>query len=227
MDALFLSSSVNLLSKEESMCTASPFNVRAVKDSEELELSLDINNAAVRCDKIKVKVPLRGSRHHLPIEVTASYADRQSPAKQAKITSYLNPRPGSRREGRPEAAAARAATSAAHHNAKNVTASTSSDLGILVVGKANKETVLKWKTLFEKSVPDQKLHRSEREEEEELASEGRNGEGRKRKCPFYKLLPNTSFAVDAFNYGQISGVRYYFLSHYHFDHYQVPSTIRL
>ena len=45
--------------KEESLCTASPFNVRAVKDSEELELSLDLNNAAVRCDKIKVKVPVQ------------------------------------------------------------------------------------------------------------------------------------------------------------------------
>jgi hypothetical protein len=42
-----------------------------VRDSEELELSLSINNAAVRCDKIRVKVPLRGGHQPpLPVEVT-------------------------------------------------------------------------------------------------------------------------------------------------------------
>ncbi|XP_037815446.1 DNA cross-link repair 1 protein [Lucilia sericata] len=40
-----------------------------------------------------------------------------------------------------------------------------------------------------------------------------------KPCPPYKIIENTTFAVDAFQFGYIENVTHYFLTHFHADHY--------
>ncbi|KAJ3113485.1 hypothetical protein HDU96_003352 [Phlyctochytrium bullatum] len=42
---------------------------------------------------------------------------------------------------------------------------------------------------------------------------------RRRTCPFYKIIPDTGMAVDAFSYGPVPSIELYLLTHFHSDHY--------
>lgn len=87
-----------------------------------------------------------------------------------------------------------------------------------------KEGAAAWKGLMGRMqkrelVPLPSVSDSSQDLRSEATSKSWRQRSEKNTCPFYKYIPDASFVVDAFSYGTIDGVKGYFLSHYHYDHY--------
>ncbi|MBW0469197.1 hypothetical protein O181_008912 [Austropuccinia psidii MF-1] len=70
--------------------------------------------------------------------------------------------------------------------------------------------------IMPKITPNQKL---ERLDQIHLNQKASNQKIKNNSIPFFKILHGTNFAVDAFNFGKISNITAYFLTHAHSDHY--------
>jgi len=171
----------------------SPIKVTATKDSQELELSVEIQ-PNIECTRLRVKVPLRknASGQELPLEVQTNYTNRTNPKKLTKMSQIFETTPTKKSEE---------------------SSIDSNDFGVINLSKA-KEQGKQWKELFGRAKKKADVSPPSNSNEEQ-----KSHYETKRKCPWYKKITDTTISVDAFNFGEISGVNHYFLSHYHYDHY--------
>ena len=155
-------------------------NVVAEKDSNELELFLDID-PSVHCTRLRVRVPLQQDTqgNSGPLTVSANYTSLAATRRQSSITDFFQ-----------------------GLGSKEDTDSLTESAFEEVLQCARKKGFV---------APDLKIMEKE--------NKRRGREGRAGRCPWYKVMPDTSLAVDAFNYGAVPCITYCLLSHFHYDHY--------
>jgi len=182
-----------------------PIKVSAEKDSQELELSLNID-PGIHCTKLRLRVPLKksDSGQERPVQVSANYSPIKSPVKQPQITEYFRNKSGGRVDHHPGGAGDSADSDSPPW----------SDLGVVRLKKAKED----WNKIFNRAKAKGYLAPA-LESDQEKDALAKKQSVKTKYCPWWKKINDTVLAVDAFNFGDLPGIKHYLLSHFHYDHY--------
>jgi len=183
-----------------------PIKVSAEKDSQELELSLNID-PGIHCTKLRLKVPLQktDSGQERPVQVSANYSPLKSPVKQPQITEYFR----NKSAGRAVQHLAGGAGDSADSDSPPW-----SDFGVVRLKKAKED----WNKIFSRAKAKGYLAPT-LDSDQEKEAQSKKQAVKTKFCPWWKKINDTVLAVDAFNYGDLPGIKHYLLSHFHYDHY--------
>ena len=183
-----------------------PIKVSAEKDSQELELSLNID-PGIHCTKLRLKVPLQktDSGQERPVQVSANYSPLKSPVKQPQITEYFR----NKSAGRAVQHLADGAGDSADSDSPPW-----SDFGVVRLKKAKED----WNKIFSRAKAKGYLAPT-LDSDQEKEAQSKKQAVKTKFCPWWKKINDTVLAVDAFNYGDLPGIKHYLLSHFHYDHY--------